>query len=377
MRPSLVAFSIACALIIGTGGDAFGQYPGQYQQPYPPPQYGQPQPQYGQPPPQYGQPPPPYGQPYGQPQYPQYGQPQYGYNQGYNYGGPRSNKSTPLEIGFLYVTGTAWGIGTGIWLDAEAGIKDPGLRFILPGLLGVAAPVGVYFLDSPPMPEGLPSSIATGMLIGAGEGLGIASYQWVHAEKENEWTFRGLARSEFIGSTLGGAAGAGFYYLVRPTPRTNAFVASSVLWGTIIGSEFGAGASTARAPWGLTNDSMSLGGLVGFNVGLAGAAGLAATVWTPSWNQLGWMWGGLAVGTVVTLPVYIFYANSDYDPRRGLVFQGVAGTLGLAAGALIGNPNSSSVAANDLGPKKLARVLGGSVMPVPGGAGAQLMGELW
>jgi hypothetical protein len=324
---------------------------------------------------QYGA--PPYGAPpYGAPPYgaPPYGAPQYGYPPP-----PQQSsrpKSTALEVGYLYATAAAYGVGTGIWFDALVGIDDPGLQFIAPGVLGVAAPVGVFLLDSPPMPRGMPSAIATGMIIGAGEGLGVASYQFVSARSENEWPFLGLASAEVIGSTLGGAAGYGFYYLFRPSPKTNILLASSAFWGSVIGSELGGGASDGD--WDTANDTISLGGLIGFNVAVAGAVGLS-TVWTPSWDQLGWMWGGLAIGTAASLPVYIFYAGSDYDARRGLIFQGVAGLLGIGAGALIGTPDKrGAVVLNEEDERpSFARVLGGSVTPYPGGIGAQVHGELW
>ena len=91
------------------------------------------------------------------------------------------------------------------------------------------------------------------------------------------------------------------------------------------------------------------------------------------------MWGGLALGTVLSLPVYIFYAGSDYDPRRGLIFQGVAGTLGLGAGALIGKPDKKGAIAEDEEPEhpRFARVMGGGLMPVNQGVGAQVYGTLW
>lgn len=251
--------------------------------------------------------------------------------------------------------------------------------FIAPGLFGVAAPVGVYILDTPPMPRGMPSAIATGLLIGAGEGLGVASYQFVTADKEKEWPFLGLATAEFVGATVGGAAGYAFYYFFRPSPKTNIFLASGVTWGAAIGSAFGGGAS--KGDWGQANDTISLGGLIGFNVAVAGAVGLS-TVWTPSWDQIGWMWGGFAIGVAASLPVYIFYAGSDYDPRRGLIFQGIAGLLGIGAGALIGRPDKKGALVwDDPGDDRerpaFARVLGGSVVPYPGGLGAQVLGELW
>ncbi|KYF56834.1 hypothetical protein BE08_30265 [Sorangium cellulosum] len=335
-------------------------------------QYGAP-PYGGQPggaPPYGGQPGGAYGAPYGQPPAP------YG---GYAYPQKKTQpKSTPLEVGYLYATSVAYGVGTGIWFDAVAGIEDPGVQFIAPALLGVAAPVGVYFLDSPPMPRGLPSAIATGMVIGAGEGLGIASYQYVSAPEGKEWGFLGLATAEVIGSTVGGAAGLGFYYLLRPKPQTNMLLASAAVWGSLIGSEFGAAASNGS--WRESNDSISLGGLIGFNVATAGAVGLSIA-WTPSWNQLAWMWGGLGIGTVVSLPIYLAYIGSDHDPRRGLIAQGAAGTLGIVAGALfLGSPDRGGDVASgeeDRRDPAFARVLGGSLVPYRGGMGAVVLGELW
>jgi hypothetical protein len=384
MRLSLASLSTLvglAAFCTASTAAAQQQPPPGYGQP-PPPGYGQPPPPGYGPQPGYGQP-PPYGQPYGQPGYgqPGYGQPGYG-QPGYGqpgYGPPPKRKSTGLEIGYLYVTAGAYGIGTGIWLDSLFEIEDPGVGLILPAILGVAAPVVVYIADHPRMPEGLPSAIATGMLIGAGEGLAVASTQYVTADRRDEWSFRGLATSEFIGSTVGGVGGFAFYYFLKPHPKNNVFLASSIFWGSLIGSEFGIGASKAGSDWGYANDGAAIGGTIGFNVAAAGAATLSA-FWTPSWNQIGWMWGGLALGTLISLPVYFFYAGSDeFDARRGLIFQGVAGTLGLAAGALIGTPDKKGAIAeveDDTHPR-FAKILGGSLMPVDRGLGASIYGSLW
>ncbi|MBW2522679.1 MAG: hypothetical protein JRI23_00825 [Deltaproteobacteria bacterium] len=346
---------------------------------YPAPQPAQPG--YGTP----GQPPPPgYGQPgYGQPGYgqPGYGQPGYGMPPGQKQGRP---VSTGLEMAYLYGTSAAWGVGTGIWIDAEAGIDDPGLMLILPAVLGTAAPVGVFLIDRfayrKGMPDGLPSAVATGLVVGAGEGLGIASLQWVTSDAEDEWGFKGLARAEVIGSTLGGAAGYGLYYLTRPQPETNILISSSVVWGTLIGSAFGGGAS--NGDWGgYTNDGLALGGLIGYNVALAGAV-TTSLFYTPSWDQIGWMWGGLGLGMLASLPVYIFYAGSeDHDPRRGMIFQGVAGTIGLGLGAILAKPKSdhSGYYGQNEQTKRTewVKVLGGGLMPIYKGVGAQVAGMLW
>ena len=353
----------------------------QQPQPYFPQPYGQQPAPYGQQP--YGQ--QPYGQqPYGQQPYGQqpYGQQPYGAPPTYNtqYSGYTQSKaqprSTALEIGYLYGTATAYGIGTGIWFDAEVGIENPGYRFIAPIVLGATAPLLVYLADLRPMPRGMPAAIATGMLIGAGEGLGITSYQYVTAKAENEWGFIALARAEFIGGLVGGGAGYLAARHLKPSPKTSMFIASATTWGALLGSEFGAGASSG--PWGEANDTISLGGLIGFNVGLAASLGVSAA-FIPSWDQIKWMWYGLGLGQLASFPVYIFYAGSDHDPRGGLVVQGIAGAIGIGAGALIGKADGPATrGANELTERPaFAELLGGGLMPVEKGAGVQVYGTLW
>ncbi|MFS8071645.1 MAG: hypothetical protein ACMG6S_35190 [Byssovorax sp.] len=416
MRLSSLLGSISALLVTAVTSGALAQYPQQ-------PGYGQPQPGYGQPQPGYGQPQPGYGQPQQG-----YGQPQQGYGQqqpynGYGYVAPSggSQKSTSLEIATLYATATAWGVGTGIWIDAEAGTTNPGLALIAPTLLGAAAPVAVFFADRPAMRAGLPSAIAAGLLIGAGEGLGIAGYQAVTSTNarceftasggvtsaassvpSSSWGFKGLARAEFIGSTIGGLGGFAYGYFLRPSPKTNVLIASSAVWGTVIGSEFGWGASkltetyvagtgnntvtvSRKTMWSETNDSAALGGLIGFNALVVGAAGLSLA-WRPSWHQLQWMWGGFAIGQAASLLVYPFYAATDSDPRTGLIYQGVLGTIGLVAGAFIGRPDTPGSLAREERQEneeqdrqrhgRFARIIGGGLMPVPGGAGASVTG-IW
>ena len=58
-----------------------------------------------------------------------------------------SRERTSLEIGALYGVSAAYGVGMGVWLSAEVGIKDPALFLIAPAVLGVGAPVGVYLFD--------------------------------------------------------------------------------------------------------------------------------------------------------------------------------------------------------------------------------------
>jgi hypothetical protein len=337
-------------------------------QPLPAPGAPQAQPAPGQPFPQqpgYGQ--PAYGQPVypGQQPYPQQPAP-YGY--GAPYAAPVSNKRSGSEITVLYSTSVVYGVGLGVWFGAEAGIKDPGLFLIAPAVLGVAAPIGVYLLDNPALPRGMPAAIASGMVIGAGEGIGIASYQFVTTNSADAWGFRGLSRATALGATLGGAGGFVLGYLQEPSPKSSLLTTSSVVWGAAVGSMFGYGGTRAGEGYHLANDSAALGGLIGFNVGLAAAAGLS-TVYVPSYRALSYMWAGAAIGAAVSLPVYLAYAGKDAPPaKRGLVFSGVSTTLGIVAGALLAGTSPDS--AETEAPSRFAHL--DYLLPMPTAHGALL-----
>jgi hypothetical protein len=289
----------------------------------------------------------------------------------------RSNESSELEIGTLYGVAAAYGVGMGIWIDAETGLDDPGLQFVPPIVLGVAAPVGVFFLDDPPMPRGMPAAIASGMVIGAGEGLGIWSYQFTTATQDDAWGFRGLSRAMTLGGAVGGGAGYAMAYFQEPSPKSSVLMGSAVIWGSVVGSMIGYGSTEAGLEYGQANEGAALGGLVGYNVGLGAAAGLSA-VYVPAWESIGWMWIGGGIGAAAGLPIYLAYAGSDKPAKRGLIFQGLTTTLGIAAGGIFSSRLSDAYAENtiDQGPK-LAEITGFGLMPVEGGAGLQIMGSLF
>ena len=281
---------------------------------------------------------------------------------------PVSARRSGTEITVLYSAAAVYGVGMGVWLGAEAKIKDPGLFLIAPAVLGVGAPLGVYLLDNPSLPRGMPAAIATGMVIGAGEGIGISSYQFVSATSADAWGFRGLSRATAIGATLGGVGGFALGYLQEPSPKSSLLTTSGVLWGGAVGAMFGYGASGKGLGYGRANDSAALGGLIGFNVGLAAAAGLS-TVYIPSYRALSYMWIGAGVGAAVSLPVYLAYAGKDSPPaKRGLVFSGTATTVGIVAGALIAGAGSDS--ADSESTSHFAHL--DYVIPMPTAHGAEL-----
>jgi hypothetical protein len=290
----------------------------------------------------------------------------------------RSSESSELEIGSLYGVAAAYGVGMGIWIDAETGLDDPGLKFVPPVVLGVAAPVGVFFLDDPPMPRGMPAAIASGMVVGAGEGLGIWSYQFTSTNQDEAWGFRGLSRAMTLGGAVGGGAGYALAYFQEPSPKSSVLLGSSVLWGSVVGSMIGYGSTEAGLDYGEANEGASLGGLIGYNVGLGAAAGLSA-FYVPSWESIGWMWIGGGIGAAAGLPIYLAYAGSDKPAKRGLIFQGLTTSLGIAAGGIFSSRLSDAYGQEtyeDTGPK-FAEITGFGLMPVEGGTGLQVMGTLF
>jgi hypothetical protein len=293
----------------------------------------------------------------------------------------RSRDRTDLEIFSLYGVSAAYGVGIGVWFSAELDVEDPGVFLIPPAVLGVAAPIGVWFLDQPSMPSGMPAAIASGMVIGAGEGIGIASYQFVTADEDDAWGFRGLSRATALGATAGGIAGYAAGYYLEPSPKSSVLMTSSVLWGSTIGALYGYGASEAGVGYGLANDSAGLGGLIGYNVGLAASAALSM-VYVPSWDQLAWMWLGGGIGAAVSLPIFLFYAGEDGPPaKRGFLFTATTTTLGIAAGGIFGSDEMDEyeIGRDDGNPLagRWAAVTSFGPMAVDGGAGVQVSGTLF
>ncbi len=245
-------------------------------------------------------------------------------------------KRGQVELGTLYGMSAAYGAGLGVWLSVELQLDDPGLFLIAPATLGVLAPVGVYVLDHPELPRGVPAATATGLFLGTAEAAGIVSLQYVHTSDANAWGFTQLVRATALGSTLGAAGGTLAGYALEPAPEVSLFVSSGALWGTALGSLFGYGATRADQDFAEANDPTSVAGFVGLNVGALGAAGLSL-LWTPTARQIGTMWAGAGIGLAASLPVYLLYLGNDGPPaRRGMIFSGTAMLLGIGVGGILG-----------------------------------------
>jgi hypothetical protein len=266
---------------------------------------------------------------------------------------------------FLYITSVGYGVGSGIWIDALAKITDPGFAFITPVVLGAAMPIGVYFWDdNATIHRGVPSSISTGLLLGAVEGIAISGVQWQYTGNggPNTWSFKTQTSITWIMSSAGGLGGYAFGEWLRPDPRSLAFIASGSAWGAISGTLFGAG--IVGGDW---KDGASIWGLVGYNAGVV-ATGALSTVYTPSYNSTKWMWIGYTAGTAAGFIVYPFYLFSDSPVRHGLVANALGGLAGIGIAAAFTAQMSDDEPTKPRGAYVPPFQLG--ITPMPGGGGA-------
>ncbi len=234
---------------------------------------------------------------------------------------------------FMYVTGGLYGIGSGIWLDALFKIDDPGTAAILPITLGAAVPVGFFFWDDRggPLHRGVPSSVATGLTLGAVEGIAIGGTQWQYTREQNDdWSFQTQTTVTWVMATGGGIGGWAFGEWIRPDPRSMGFIVSGAGWGAISGTLFGAGVS--GKDW---KDGASVAGLVGYNAGIVGT-GAISLFHTPSWASQKYMWLGYTLGTLAGFLVYPFYLFvKDPEVKRGMIANALGGLAGAGiAGAM-------------------------------------------
>ena len=159
--------------------------------------------------------------------------------------------ASPGEMAYLYGVSAAYGVGTGVWLDSLVARDRSGhLASSPPIALGAAAPIGAYVWDDyDEFTRGVPSSIATGLLLGGVEGIAIGGLQW---------QLTGQRRAEHVGlldADVGDvrrrprpAASAATSSASRlgPDPRTLAFISSGAGLGTAFGVLFGVGRRERR-----------------------------------------------------------------------------------------------------------------------------------
>jgi hypothetical protein len=260
----------------------------------------------------------------------------------------------PGEMVALYATSIAWGLGTGIWIDGLGNVSDPAVGSITPLLLGAAAPIAMWAWDNySTFDRGVPSSIATGLTLGAVEGLAISGTQWQTTGNggPNTWSFQAQSTVTFAMSTVGGVGGYLYGEWFKPDPRSLSFIVSGAGWGAISGLLIGAGAespswaggSGTNAPQSF-GDGAAVGGLVGYNAGILATGALTVANYVPSWRTQQAMWFGYLIGTAAGSLVYLGYIGQP-DAHHGMIANGIGGISGVAiAAALTANERDTAKA---------------------------------
>jgi hypothetical protein len=239
---------------------------------------------------------------------------------------------------YLYGTGLAYGVGTGIWIDVLAHSSDPAVGTIAPILFGAGVPLGFFlwdYLDT--FRPGVPASMATGMWLGFAEGVAISSIQVATTGDQKRWDLSTAMTIPFITTTIGGVGGYFFGRWLEPDPRAVAFIAEGMAWGAGTGVMLGIGASADGRPGSekSSGDGAAVGTLLGANIGIGATSALVIGGYQPSWQAQKWMWLGYVGGAAIPSLVYLAYIGSDKDPKHGLIANALGGVAGLTVAALI------------------------------------------
>jgi hypothetical protein len=252
----------------------------------------------------------------------------------------------------------AFGVGTGAWIDVLANAQDPGVAAIAPIALGAAVPLGMFLWDqADTFRPGVPSSMATGMLFGFAEGMGISGAQIAMTGPTKRWDLSTAATMTFVTTTVGGVGGYFFGRWLEPDPRQVAFIANTLLWGAGTGVMLGVGGSKDGIGESekSSGDGAAAGTLLGANIGIGAGAAAVIAGYKPSWQSQKWMWLGYGVGAAVPSFLYFFYIGShngcdannstaaafadcraNYkDPKHGLIGNALGGVAGLTLTALL------------------------------------------
>jgi hypothetical protein len=367
----------------------YPQQPGQY--PQQPGQYPQQQGQYPQQPGQYPQQQGPYPQQQGQ--YPQQQPQQPGWQPNWQQGGgggwqnnappqvapaipPSKQKRSADEASVLYAAGAGYGIGTGIWIDALAGVKNPGTAIIAPIVGGTAGFFGVYAWDkNTTLYRGVPSSTALGVALGTSYGASLGLMQLANSDRGNHWSFATNATVSWVFATGGAVGGYAFGEFFRPDPRAAAFIGTGsgmlLTSGLLVG--LGAGGTAFRSSeTRQTAQAGSVTSFVALNLGIVGIGALA-TQWTPSFQTQKYIAYGYGAGTVGGTVLGLALGAAGKDSQKGLI---VGGLGGLAGGAIAGALTSDLLddADGNVTRSGALKNVHFSLAPVQGGATASAYG---
>ena len=210
----------------------------------------------------------------------------------------RGGHRTADEIGVLYLSSIAYGLGTGAWIDIETDANSAS-GVILPPLLSAGLSAGaVALLDrGDGMRYGAAQAIASGMTIGLAQGVAWTTYFQAASGYESQLSSKEYASVLWSSTTAGAVTGAIIGQVSRSTPGRAAFVSSATLWPALAFGLAGAGLSSDDQH---QDDHAFLASAIGASAGtIAGtllAGQVAPTTARVRFLDLGAVAGGLAAG---------------------------------------------------------------------------------
>jgi hypothetical protein len=212
------------------------------------------------------------------------------------------------ELVLLYVVSIQWGGTLSLFIDAMAqsgnayaGVTAAGgLGALATGALGAGLPALIDLAFE--KRNGVAQTVATGMLIGLGEGIAWNEY-FANRATTSFHTYTKDMAWIFGGETLGLASGLVVAALVPTTPGRAAWVETTGLFGGLFAASVAGAASRASTYNQWDREGNRNAGLAGAIVGLAGTAtGIAtADLLSPSVLRvhlidLGWIGGAMIPG---------------------------------------------------------------------------------
>ncbi len=221
--------------------------------------------------------------------------------------------TTAALAGLGSATGAA--IGGGISLVADDVEAQGGAALTLAGsAIGLTA--GALAGRANPSAKTIFTAAAAGSALGAAEGAVFS------------WAARGTSRDDYAGSMLVGAGLGTTLALASAASETWQIPASAGFgaWGAWIGSF--SGALIQRSP-----QEVTLGGLIGLNVGVAAGYGALTANWIEP-SDFGWLSLFGAAGALLGGSTGALLSTSE-DPEPAFVGLAVGPVAGLAVGALM------------------------------------------
>jgi hypothetical protein len=261
----------------------------------------------------------------------------------------RENLRTSDEIGVLYTTALAYGLGTGVWLGSTIPENAETPDVVLPalGLGGVSIGLVALLDHTVEFHYGQAQAMATGIWLGFEEGLVWALWNQAHVERRDEWKGGTVGGVMWGFSTAGGAAGVLLGAAIPTTPGRVSYVGSTAQWSAIISGLTAAAFSTE---YKTRDDNALLTAAIGLNVGAVVGVATASSL-SPSISRVRFLDLTTLGGAVLFGGVALAAVDKSSDETAGRTVSGLT-ALGSAIGFGAGLYATKSMARDELSDKK-------------------------